>query len=327
MTVRRFFHPFPVTGIFHKLAIVVPTIGRYAELRRMLSSLAQQTRWPEQVLIVGEGGGNAEIAEEFPQLHAEFISFPGSSICDARNRGVQAARPDNDLIAFMDDDIVLEPQAIQALLGFWDQAPEDLGGTGCNLVNYPSFDAPRLKTLRLTSRLGLYDSRRGVVLRSGIHTMMPGIQETTYVQWLPTYAVVYSRKVLGEFSFDEWFETYSYLEDLDFSYRIGKKYKLAVVADARFYHYPSRVGRTSAYLFGKKEVLNRLHFVSKHPELSRPLCCLALLIRALMSIFFGFAEFESDPFKRVAGNLTGLFLARARGPNAAASEKQTHGLA
>jgi GT2 family glycosyltransferase len=295
-----------MTHARHKLAIVIPTIGRYAELRRMLTSLAQQSRLPERVLIVGEGDGNTEIAREFPQLHTEFISLPGSSICDARNRGAQAADADIDLIAFMDDDIVLEPQAVQALMRFWDQAPRDLGGTACNLVNYPSLDAWRLKTLRLTSRLGLYDSRKGVVLRSGVHTMMPAIHENIYVQWLPTYAVVYSREVLAEFHFDEWFESYSYLEDLDFSYRIGMKYKLAVVADARFYHYPSEVGRPSPYLFGKKEVLNRLHFVSKHPELSRPLCWSALCIRTLMSVFLGITRFDGHYFQRVAGNVTGF---------------------
>ena len=302
----------------HKLAIVIPTVGRCAELRRMLASLASQTRLPEQVLIVGKGDGDAGWGSVFPQLHAEFISLPSSSICDARNRGAQAARPDIDLVGFMDDDIVLEAQAVEALMNFWERAPNDLGGTGCNLVNYPALHARRLKTLRLTSRLGLYDSRRGIVLRSGIHTMMPGIQETTYVQWLPTYAVVYSRKVLAQFSFDEWFENYSYLEDLDLSYRIAKKYKLAIVANARFHHYPSQAGRPTAYLFGKKEVLNRLHFVSKHSELSRPLCFLALCFRGLMSIFFGFSRLEPDYFLRAAGNLAAVLSVLRNGISQAA---------
>jgi GT2 family glycosyltransferase len=301
----------------HKLAIVIPTIGRYAELRLMLESLAAQTRLPEQVLIVGEGDGNEEIAREFPQLHAEFICMPGSSICDARNRGARDARADIDLVAFMDDDIVLEPQAIEALMDFWNHAPEDLGGTGCNLMNYPDVYAHRLKSLRLVSRLGLYDSAKGAVLRSGVHTMMPGIETTTYVQWLPTYAVVYPRKVLAEFSFDEWFESYSYLEDLDLSYRIGKKYKLAVVAGARFYHYPSSAGRPNLYLFGKKEVLNRLHFVSKHPEFSRPACYLALSIRAMMSIFLGVTHREAGYFRRVAGNIAGFLASLSKSPRPA----------
>jgi len=296
---------------------VIPTIGRYVELRRMLESLAAQTRLPEQALIIGEGDGNAEIARDFAQLHTEFISMPGSSICDARNRGARDARPDVDLIAFMDDDIVLEPQAIEALMDFWDKAPEDLGGTGCNLMNYPEVYARRLKSLPLVSRLGLYDSRKGAVLRSGVHTMMPGIAETIYVQWLPTYAVVYPRKVLAEFHFDEWFESYSYLEDLDLSYRVGKKYRLAVVADARFYHYPSKTGRPNWYLFGKKEVLNRLHFISKHPEFSRPACYWALSIRAAMSVFLGVTRREPGFFSRVAGNVAGFLANSSKGPRPA----------
>ena len=298
----------------HKLAIVIPTIGRYDDLRRMLKSVAAQTRLPEQVLIVGEGEGNTQVASEFPQLNARFISLPGSSICDARNAGARAALPDVDLIGFFDDDIVLEPQTFEALLDFWDAAPGDLGGVGCNLVNFTPVQAGRLKSLRLTSRLGLYGTAKGVVMPSGFHTLTLGIEQDTWVRWLPSWAVVYSRKVLAEFGWDEWFESYSYLEDLDLSYRVSKKYRLAMVAGARFHHYPSSIGRPNWYLFGKKEVLNRLYFVSKHPELSRPLCCLALSIRAAMSIGMGLGRRDFGYFKRVAGNFSGFLLAPLRLP-------------
>jgi GT2 family glycosyltransferase len=295
----------------HKLAIVIPTIGRYAELRRMLSSLAQQSRWPEQVIIVDEDESSCVFEREFPELNLRVVVLPGSASAK-RNAGLRAVLSEMTLIGFMDDDILLEPQTIETLVGFWDRAAEDLGVTGCSLVNYPSLDAWRLKTLRLTSRLGLYDSRKGVVLRSGIHTMMPGVSEDTYVRWLSSMAAVFRRRVLEEFTFDEWFQGYSYLEDLDFSYRIGKKYKLTVVAGARIYHYPSEVGRPSAYLFGKKEVLNRLYFVSKHPELSRPLCFLALCVRAFMSVWLGVSRFEAHYFNRVAGNVAGILTAVTR---------------
>ena len=290
----------------HKLAIVIPTIGRYDDLRRMLESVAGQTRLPEQVLIVGEGDGNTQVASEYRQLDARFINLPGSSICDARNRGAQEARADIDLIGFFDDDIVLEPQTFEALLDFWDAAPDDLGAVGCNLVNFAPVHAGRLKGLRLASRLGLYDKAKGAVMPSGFQTLTLGIERDTWVRWLPSWAVVYPRKVLAEFGWDEWFESYSYLEDLDLSYRVSKKYRLAMVADARFYHYPSNIGRTDPYLFGKKEVLNRLYFVSKHPELSRPLCCLALSIRAAMSFALGIAHRDFGYFKRIAGNLAAI---------------------
>jgi glycosyltransferase involved in cell wall biosynthesis len=290
------------------ISLVVPTIGRYNELRRMLQSVAAQTRIPEQVLIVGEGEQNNEVAAEFPQLNAQFIPLPGSSICEARNAGTAAARSGVDLIAFMDDDIVLEQQAIEAVLRFWDSAPADLGGTSLNLLNDSPKVASWLKRRKITSRLGLYGATGGAVSRSGFHVPFGRVWETIYVSWLPTYCVVYAKHVLEEDAFDSFFKGYSYLEDLDLSYRIGKRYHLAVVADARFYHYPSQIGRPNWYLFGKKEVINRLYFVGKHRELSRPLCCLALCIRSLMTILHGLLRPNGADFKRAAGNVAGLFL-------------------
>ena len=297
----------------HKLAIVIPTIGRYDDLRRMLNSVAAQTRLPDEVVIVDQDETSQRFTSEFPQLRIRVIPLPGSASLK-RNAGFRAARPDADLIGFFDDDIVLEPQTFEALLDFWERAPDDLGGAGCNLGNHPPVYARSLKNLSLASRLGLYGTAKGAVMRSGFQTTMPGIEQDTYVRWLPSGAVVYSREVLEEFGWDEWFESYSYLEDLDLSYRVSKKYRLAMVAGARFHHYPSSIGRPNWYLFGKKEVLNRLYFVSKHPELSRPLCCLALSIRAAMSIGMGLGRRDFGYFKRVAGNFSGFLLAPLRLP-------------
>lgn len=301
----------------HKLAIVIPTIGRYDDLRRMLESVAAQTRLPDEVVIVDQDETSQCFIREFPQLQIRVIPLPGSASLK-RNAGFRAAWPEVDLIGFFDDDIVLEPQTFEALLDFWDAAPDDLGGTSCNWGNHPTVYARSLKNLRLASRLGLYGTAKGAVMRSGFQTTMPGLDEDTYVRWLPSGAVIYSRKVLEEFGFDEWFENYSYLEDLDLSYRVSKKYRLAMVAAARFYHYPSNIGRPNWYLFGKKEVLNRLYFVSKHPELSRPLCCLALSIRAAMSFALGIAHRDLGYFKRIAGNLAAMLTIPLKGLKPAA---------
>jgi len=55
--------------------------------------------------------------------------------------------------------------------------------------------------------------------------------------------------------------------------------------------------------------LNRLHLVSKHSELSLPLCCLVLSIRAAMSLFLGFSRLEGGYFRRFMGNAAGALLA------------------
>ena len=296
-----------------QIAIVIATVGRCEELRTMLRSLATQTRLPDQVVLVDEAGEGNTLAREFPQLNIFVTTFPRGSASAKRNRGIHCVAPEIELIGFMDDDIVLEPQALAAMRDFWLSSPSDLGGVSCNLVNHPPLFASRLKSLKFASRLALYDARGGVVLRSGFHTLLGNVAQTQYVQWLPSTAVVYHRQVLAEHSFDEWYQGYSYLEDLDFSYSISRRYKLAVLAGARFCHYPSQIGRTDPYLFGKKEVLNRLHFVRKHPELSPASCLFALAIRASMSVILGVTRFEVAYFRRALGNLVAVFSSLTHG--------------
>jgi GT2 family glycosyltransferase len=273
----------------------------------MLASLAAQTRLPDEVIIIDEDESSRELVDRFPKLNICVIAVPGSA-SRKRNAGVEATRSDTTLVGFMDDDIVVEPTAIEAMAAFWKLEAPGLAGAGCNYANAPRGFGQGLKQLAVWSTIGLYESRPGSVARSGFQTRITDFRETVYVRWLPSGATFYAKGILKEFRFDEWFENYSYLEDLDFSYRIGEHYKLAVVADARFYHYPSQFGRPSAYQFGKKEVLNRLYFVSKHPELSRPMCYFALAIRSLMTILLGFMKLERGNFKRVVGNLVGLLL-------------------
>ena len=299
-------HPVP------KLAIVTPTIGRNAELRRMLASLARQSRRPDEVVIVDEDGSARAFVGEFPQLAIRITTLPGSA-CVKRNAGIRTADEDMTLVGFMDDDIVLEPQAIESVMRFWESAPADLGGTCLNVLNDPPKAALWLKGLSITSRLGLYGARKGGLSRGGFHVPFGQVSRTLYVDWVPTYCVVYARHLLDENPFDEFFKGYSYLEDLDLSYRIGKNYRLAVVADARFYHYPSAVGRPDSYLFGKKEVINRLYFVSKHGEFSRLLCWVSLGMRMLLSVLDGLKRREGSHFKRAVGNLAGFFITARHG--------------
>jgi GT2 family glycosyltransferase len=301
-----------MAGKHHTIAIVIPTIGRYAELQRMLESVARQTHLPQQVIIVDEGERIVEFAGEFPQLNIGVLSSPRGSISQKRNAGARSVGPDITLVGFLDDDIVLDGDALKTMISFWESAAPDVAGSAFNFVNVPPCGAAWLKSLRLAEWLGLYTTKRGTVLRSGVHSRIGCVEKTTYVQWLPATAM-YRKDVVEEYAFDEWFAGYSYLEDLDLSYRIGKKYMLAVVADARFHHFPSQVGREDPYLFGKKEALNRLYFVRKHEELSPSLCCVAIMLRAVMSLWLGLLKRESSYFKRVAGNLVGLLASFGTG--------------
>jgi GT2 family glycosyltransferase len=131
---------------------------------------------------------------------------------------------------------------------------------------------------------------------------METVHQTCFVDWLPTGAIVWRREVLEQYRLDDYFEGYSYLEDLDFSFSVGKHYRLAVVADARYHHYPSSSGRISQYKFGRTEVLNRLYFVRKH-GLSVSRCYLGIVIRFFLTLLSFGRSGKLAWLQRACGNV------------------------
>ncbi|HUZ46421.1 MAG TPA: glycosyltransferase [Terriglobia bacterium] len=292
-----------------RLAIVIPTKDRPESLRRTLKSLVEQSRRPEQVIIVASGGRESEVvAAEFTEVPVLYIYKPLASISSARNAGMEAACRDVTLIGFVDDDIVFDPGAIESMLSFWETAPEDVGGAGFNFRNMLAPETARKWSLKPVKTLyGLFLGKakeKGKVLRSGFATPIYPVSETIRVDWLETIAVVFRRQVLDRYRFDEFFAGYSYLEFLDFTYSIGKKFKLYVVGDAWVTHHSSPI--KNSYLLGRKQMLNRIYFVRKHPELSLPRCLGALVLHMGFNVAVGVMLRDSGYFKRAWGNIAGF---------------------
>ncbi len=290
-----------------RISFVVATKDRPEELRRLWRSLLAQTRVPDEVVVVDASRGPAPaVAHGAPPPLLRHIRTSFASATRQRNLGLDAVGPDAGLVGFLDDDAVLEADAVAEMLRFWSAAPADVAGAAFNMANHPPLDWPFLKRTRLAAALGLYDRRGGTVAASGFQTMIGPVATTRWTDWLPTGAAVWRRDVFRRFRFDEWFDGYSYLEDLDFSYRVGRSAKLAVVAPARYRHLPAAGGRGGGFAFGVREVLNRLHFVEKHAELSPGRCRAALALRLLMSLLLAVRERRAAPAARALGNAVGL---------------------
>ena len=290
-----------------KLTFVVATRDRPEELRRMWRSLCRQTRPPDEVVVVDAGAGPSPLEgldpAAFPATH---IRAERPSSAGQRNAGLDAVSPGTDLVGFLDDDAVLEEGAVEEMLRFWEGADGAVGGAAFNMTNHPPLRAARWKSLPFVEHAGIYGRKPGVVLKSGFQTMIGTVAETTPTAWLPSTASVWRREVLRHHRFDEWFDGYSYLEDLDFSYGVGKSLVLKVVAGARYAHHPQASSRLDPFRFGRKEVANRLYFVRKNPELSPGLCRLALCLRMLMSLADGILRGKGQELRRARGNLVSL---------------------
>jgi GT2 family glycosyltransferase len=268
----------------------------------MLRSVQVQAVRPEQIIIVDGGEDRVDgVVDEFAGLNLEYIRVYPPSLSKQRNAGMERVHPSTTLAGYLDDDLVLEDGALESMLSFWEVAPEEVGGAAFNIVTDRRPHGTGFKSFFL-----LDDSQRGVVLRSGYQTMICPVEKTTYTQWLFGGATIWRSNVIDEFSYDEWYYGTGYGEDLDYSYRVGKKYKLAVVGDARVQHFSPPIRKEINFVLGKWQMINRMYFVKKNQDLSVPLCYWALSGQVLVNSAKALAKRDRALFMRVLGNILGM---------------------
>jgi len=216
-----------------KLGIIIPTKDRPDEVRRLLKEISVQDLKPDQIIIVDGGfisiGG---IIAEFPSLNIDYVRKIPPSLTAQRNAGIRTVREDISVVIFFDDDVRLEDKALNCMARFWNNAPEDTGGAAFNLVN------EAYKRATFMEKIFIVNSDMPLsILRSGFQGKASCLEETRQVAWLIGCAMSWRKDVFKEFIFDERFSGYARYEEVDFSYRVGKKHKLFVVADAKVRHY------------------------------------------------------------------------------------------
>jgi GT2 family glycosyltransferase len=120
----------PAAGPLPFASVVLPTVfGRVELLRRALAALVALDYPDFEVLLVdnrpGAAGPVPDLGAPGAQPRVRIVRAPRPGISAARNAGVREAR--SELIAFTDDDVVVDPGWLAALAGRLVAEP----GAGC----------------------------------------------------------------------------------------------------------------------------------------------------------------------------------------------------
>jgi glucosyl-dolichyl phosphate glucuronosyltransferase len=118
------------------------TLDRWADIERAISSLRQQTRRPDEILLVSDHNPEllARATVAFPDVRCA-ANAGTRGLSDARNTGVRLAG--GDVVAFLDDDAAAAPEWAERLLGAYSD--DDVIGVG-GWVR-PAWRAPRPRWL------------------------------------------------------------------------------------------------------------------------------------------------------------------------------------
>ena len=121
-----------------QISVVIPTYNREEHLSNCLLSLLAQTKKPFEILVI-ENSDNLYAEKIINNLesqfkkHNVFLYYFKNSINSgaiARNLGVSKAK--GDLIAFLDDDVLLDPNYYEEIGKVFLEYPDALGVHGYN---------------------------------------------------------------------------------------------------------------------------------------------------------------------------------------------------
>lgn len=249
------------------LAVLVPTKDRPHKVRDLLDSLVAQTTPPGRVLFIDGGDGIADLVRSYAdRLPVEHHPCHPPGQIRQRNLGISLLDARTPLVACLDDDIVLEGDAVEAMIACWNRSPAETAGIGFNIVNTPPEPRNLIRDLFLLS-----GPEPGKVLRSGATTSNCQVSHDIQAEWLCGGATVWAQQILRTHPHRDIRTKWAIAEDIVFSYPISRQHPLKVCASARVRHEHVHDYRVKAVhrFHGGTQTLMTMHFVESNPSLSR----------------------------------------------------------
>ena len=250
-----------------KISLIIPTRNRSKNLIDLLLTILDQNYPLFEVIIVDDSDNDSTryAIERFkPKLkeigcNLKYVRGRGDGLPAARNLGVKIS--EGDAILFLDDDVLLDKNAVRALASFLEKNSKSLGVQPIILPTMKMEENRLLmKFLNAIYRvlmLTYWVKNKQAIRRSGMDIFPSALTRVINVQRLLGSCFCFKRKVFENLKFDENLKRWGFMEDLDFSHRLYKKYpqSLYAIPDAKVIHKRSLKGRLSPRLKVHMEII------------------------------------------------------------------------
>lgn len=263
-------------------SLIICTYCRAESLNRLLESVQKQILYPDEILIV-DGSGDSETEIMLSENYYERLSYfqvdeENRGLTKQRNFGISKLGNESDILCFLDDDIVLQPDYFEKLISTFIQYPDAKGVGGAiinagvwkkksedkkiEFENYYHKDWVRKLGSRniLRKRLGLLSKELPGIMPSFSHGFTIGFYPPTgeihKVEYFMGGVSAYRKELFEKIKFSNYFEGYGLYEDMDFCLRASKLGQLYLNTSAQVYHLHEESGRPDNFKYGKMVVEN-----------------------------------------------------------------------
>jgi glycosyltransferase involved in cell wall biosynthesis len=272
-----------------RISVIVTVKNEAASLRRLLASLAAQTRAPDEVVICDGGStdGTLDALRAETRLPLKVIVRPGANISQGRNAAIAEAT--GEVIASTDAGVVLAPEWLQELVAPFENQTSQVS---------------------VVAGFFLPDARTAFEVAMGA-TVLPRLSEIRPETFLPSSRSVAFRKAAWQAvgGYPEWLD---YCEDLIFDFALRRRFGPFVFAPQAIAYFRPR-GSLRAFFRqyyqyargdGKADLFRRRHAIRYLTYLvAAPMIALMGWVFSpwwLMLYVVGAAAYTLTPYRRLA---------------------------
>ncbi|MFP5351521.1 MAG: glycosyltransferase family 2 protein [Actinomycetota bacterium] len=247
-------------------AFVIATRNRPDDLLRTVQSLVAQTVLPAELCIVDSSDETPtrvqieELCEE-AGIALDFHHPAPRGLTVQRNVGID--RTKGDPVFLIDDDVWLAPDCHEEVLAEYERWGPELGGVRATPVRPAKPSLPTRIYRKIFGIGGWWPEASGKV-RPGFYA--EGVSDSAGVRKLEYFNgwfMSYRREVFEHERFDEALSGYAYKEDIDFSYRVSRRYTLVQTPRARCDHLKSPSARLNSHNLQRMNLANQFYLHRK----------------------------------------------------------------
>lgn len=265
-----------------KFNLIICTYRRRKAIERLLLSVKEQTLYPDEILIIDASPDdlttNLFEKKVYPNLKYFKVGSKDSGLTRQRNYGIKHSGFDMDVLCFLDDDIVLEPDYFEKLIESYKQYPDAVGVGGYIRDDIPwkkvsenyiprfeefqfdGFVRPLGQRNVLRKRLGLLSDKPPGFMPEFSHGFstgfLPPSGKTYPVEFFMGGVASYKHELFTQIDFSEKFVGYGLYEDMDFCLRASGIGQLYVNTGAKVEHLHDEGGRPDHYKYGRMVIEN-----------------------------------------------------------------------
>jgi len=247
-------------------AFVIATRNRPDDLLNTVRSLLDQTVLPAELCVV-DSSDETPTRSDIEKLCAEagmplaYHHPAPRGLTVQRNYGID--RTKGDPVFLIDDDVAMAPDCHAEILAEYERWGPELGGVRATPVRpaRPSFGTRIYR--RIFGIGGWWPESSGKV-RPGFYA--EGISDSAgvrRVEYFNGWFMSYKRAVFEQERFDEALAGYGYKEDIDFSFRVSRRYTLVQTPKARCDHLKAPSARLNSHNLQRMNMANQFYLHRK----------------------------------------------------------------